>query len=707
MNALITGNGSSGKLTYILARIVLIAGIVACVGSGFAQTLSIQSGSAIRVTQADSIVQIAAESQGLTQIEPTDLPIIGGTFWWVMPGGTAVPAPCAPLDLSAPIYQVADGQFLVDETGGQEAANTPQFGLQAQTTSSTFASPLATQADAVVNLITQIQTKAANQQARATMQAMGMDVPSPGGDGSGDGGDGYSPMFSSSYSINTNGLWLEITNVSNGWSYLNLHNGTNQVYALWSATNLLTGWQVEREVWPTNGTVIPTVTPFLVQNLNRQNLFLRAEDWTGITENGNTTPDWWFWLYFGTTALSDTNLDSQGYTLLNDYQNGIDPNFIQFSLSVTNQYINNMSAPVKLNVTKGVPSYFAVLVDDTNFADAVWNTYTSSNITVYLGLTQGWHDVWVGLRGLPSNAMQTWQWKHLNLTLPPVLVITNPVTGVVDEPMIQIYGYCQDSLASISYDISNALGVVTNQPSEITDQYYDTNACAFTTNYFECLDVPLTNGLNTITIHATDLAGDTTTTNFYFTLDYSSKTNPPTVQVTWPQNGTQISGNYFTCRGVINDPTATVTALVVFTNSDTNTFSNGVYTNTYMASVERNGNFWLENLPLNAGTNTFTIRVKDAAGNTSVTNVNVVKSSFTLTVNPVTPDSQLWQPTVNLTGTISDATYAVWVNGVKGHNNGNGTWSASNVPTSSGGTASFTVTAYAPNEQQPDGSYGN
>ncbi|MGA3284638.1 MAG: hypothetical protein ABSD57_09305 [Verrucomicrobiota bacterium] len=67
----------------------------------------------------------------------------------------------------------------------------------------------------------------------------------------------------------------------------------------------------------------------------------------------------------------------------------------------------------------------------------------------------------------------------------------------------------------------------------------------------------------------------------------------------------------------------------------------------------------------------------------------------------------MWQPTVNLTGTISDATYAVWVNGVKGTNNGNGTWSAANVLVNSGGTASFVATAYAPNEQQPDGSFGN
>ena len=158
---------------------------------------------------------------------------------------------------------------------------------------------------------------------------------------------------------------------------------------------------------------------------------------------------------------------------------------------------------------------------------------------------------------------------------------------------------------------------------------------------------------------------------------------------------------------MINDPTATVTTQLVFTNSDTNLFYGGIYTNVYAGLVERNGNFWLENLPINAGTNAFAIKVTDAVGNTSVTNVSVVQSTLVLTVNPVTPDSQLWQPTVNLTGTISDATYAVWVNGVKGHNNGNGTWSANDVPVNDGGTANFTVTAYAPDEQQPDGSYGN
>ena len=171
-----------------------------------------------------------------------------------MAGGIPVPAPCPPLDLSAPIYQLADGQFLVDETGGQVAVNPRRFGAQAQSAGGTVVSALAAQADKVVNLITRVQTTAANQQMRAMSRAMGMDVPLPG-EGGGDGGDGTNGLYSDSfhYTVPTNGLWLEITNVSNGFAWLNLHNATNQVYEIWSKTNLSdAAWNIETELWPTD-----------------------------------------------------------------------------------------------------------------------------------------------------------------------------------------------------------------------------------------------------------------------------------------------------------------------------------------------------------------------------------------------------------------------------------------------------------------------
>ena len=73
----------------------------------------------------DSIVQIAADSQGLTQVASADLPVIGGTYWLVIPGGIkgvmALPLPCPPTDPTYPIYAIMpDGQqFLVDGTSGQ------------------------------------------------------------------------------------------------------------------------------------------------------------------------------------------------------------------------------------------------------------------------------------------------------------------------------------------------------------------------------------------------------------------------------------------------------------------------------------------------------------------------------------------------------------------------------------------------------------
>ena len=254
--------------------------------------------------------------------------------------------------------------------------------------------------------------------------ATGMQIISPSGGGfrmdDGDGGispGGFSgggggyPGSYIPYTWNTNLLWLNITNMSGGVSYLNLFNATNQVYAIWSTTNLLTAWQVEAEVWPTDTNCMP----FTLQTLNRQELFLQAEDWTGVTENGNTTPDWWFWMYFGTTALFDTNLDSQGNTLVSDYTNEIDPNVVLIqAINTTNSYVNTNSVPAYLSYS-GTPYYVAILVDDTNSADATWNTYNPSNFVINLGApTQGWHQILVGLRG-HADATNAASWTSRRL----------------------------------------------------------------------------------------------------------------------------------------------------------------------------------------------------------------------------------------------------------------------------------------------------
>ena len=68
MKAIKRVNSRSQNIIVNLARIFIVA---ACVGSSFAQTLSIKSGSSIGATQ------------GLTLVSPDEVPFTG-TFWWIL-----------------------------------------------------------------------------------------------------------------------------------------------------------------------------------------------------------------------------------------------------------------------------------------------------------------------------------------------------------------------------------------------------------------------------------------------------------------------------------------------------------------------------------------------------------------------------------------------------------------------------------------------
>jgi hypothetical protein len=428
------------------------------------------------------------------------------------------------------------------------------------------------------------------------------------------------------------------------------------------------------------------------------NVFL----WVRALTNGSggTLPIWWQLQNFGRTGL-DPNSDpgGQGLSLLESYLEGAEPNLIHFAVTATNNYANASPAAVGLAITGGVPFYQAVLVDSTNYASATWSAYTSSSLSVDLGPAEGWHDVWVGLKGFTANSYQTWEWKRLKLDrTPPQLSLLSPAAGVVTQPTIQLVGSAPEALSSIWYNLSNSSGLLLNQQVLILNQYQSTNTWEFTTNTFQAFDVELAGGTNLLTLHATDLAGNHTATNFTFILDYSHKTNPPAIQLAWPQNGVQIGAGSLTLRGWTDDPTARVRVQVAGTNGIPHTF---------FGQVERTGKFWVDNVPLAGGTNVMALTVADVAGNSSSTNISVAQSAVRLTMNPVTPASQLWQPTVNVSGTVSDPSYAVWVNGVKATNPGHGTWTASNVPVTQGGAAVFQLTGYSPDEQQPDGSHGN
>ncbi len=503
--------------------------------------------------------------------------------------GVLSPYPCQPPNATnLPIYGIADGEFLVDATGGQVATD----GQSVQ-------DALASLADSVGNLINQVQASlTAQPQTRLAGRSMMMSMDDLSG------GD-----LAPAYSFPTNSLWLQITSIANGLAYLNLMNGTDYVYEIYSKTDLTaSNWDIAGEVFPAGTNCVP----FTVPELDQTNLFIWARDWTGITSNGNETPEWWFYYWFGTVDLSDTNLDSSGNTLLSDYTNSTaPPNAISFTVRLGNQYFNTANASGSYLVMSGIPSSEAVLVNDTNFNAAVWQPY-DGNIAMNLGPTDGVYQVWLGLKGFATNAPPTWIGTTVYLDRSaPVIAITSPANLTTAVPYLQLQGYSLEPLQSVTFDLSNAVGVVTNQQGILTGQYLDTNLLAYTTNYFQCYDIPLTNGLNAITVYATDLAGNMTVTNLNVTLDYSTATNP-VVNLFWPQNGMQVSGSNFTVRGWADDSTAIVSATITDTNGDVTTVG-GV--------VDRTGDFWAENLPLSSGTNWLTLTVTNAAGLSSTTNI--------------------------------------------------------------------------------------
>jgi hypothetical protein len=443
-------------------------------------------------------------------------------------------------------------------------------------------------------------------------------------------------------------------------------------------------------------------TPFALGVATRtNNLFIRAQ---ACDECATTAlPLWWQLAYFGVTGV-DTNADydNDGVNNLAEYLSGTDPNKIRFSVIFNNLRVSGNTATATFTVLQGVPAKFAVLRDSTNFSLATWTSYTPA-VAVNLGSTEGRHDVWIGLKGRADTSVATWEGFRLTRdTNPPLVFITSPLATNLSQPLLQLQGYSPEPLVSLRYDVANDAGTITNLEGFVTRQWFDTNLLELTTNWFECLDIPLTNGANTITLYATDRACNVSTSVHSYTLDYSGVSSGPAVTLYWPQSGALVSGTSFTLRGLLDDPTATVTAQIIDANGAASQVD---------GLVERSGLLWVENLPLGPGTNTLTLMMTNAAGLPSSTSLTVIQSDVVLTIgDPSGVD--LNQPPIGVMGTISTNGYTVWVNGVAATNvwdNGNGTygWQVDGVPVNDGGTAVIQARAIPNTDHDGHGTGGS
>lgn len=134
-------------------RSTLIAAVL-----GAASIAGLMLAQAQETTSSDSIVALAADSQSLSQVAPSSVPVRGATFWFAYPAGITVPAPCLPLDNpGAPIYGITSDEFLVDLTGGTVMVTPLQLKEEAQATNA-YAAAVTAQVQGLINLITWIQT---------------------------------------------------------------------------------------------------------------------------------------------------------------------------------------------------------------------------------------------------------------------------------------------------------------------------------------------------------------------------------------------------------------------------------------------------------------------------------------------------------------------------------------------------------------------
>jgi|GEM_PF-3319795 len=413
-------------------------------------------------------------------------------------------------------------------------------------------------------------------------------------------------------------------------------------------------------------------------------------DYNGFADCGNfSNYDYNYGSWSGTNYFG-----SHWYRLTNS--------LIQFALDTPSSSISQQVVPVTVNLASGTVFFQSILVttnvptstfipDDTSplppvdFSSATWTDYASSNLLVDLGsLKNGVYQIWVGLAGA-RDYPPVWQKVEVVLdTNAPVVKITSPSLTTLGIPLLQVKGEGNEELGDVTFSISNSVQVSTLQQGFVLQRFFDTNQWDFTTNYFQCFDLHLAAGLNLVTIHATDLAGNTAVTNLYVTLNYAVRTNAPVMRFVFPQDGMKVVGTNFTANGYVDDPTATIAAQLLDSTGTTRTFT---------GDVERTGRFWVDNMPLNSGTNRLTLTITDAAGHVTVTNISVIKSPETFTMYPL-PDYCLAQALTTVQGSVSVPTARVVVNGVPAETV-SGVWTANNVPVTHGGVAVFNLTAYS------------
>ena len=264
---------------------------------------------------------------------------------------------------------------------------------------------------------------------------------------------------------------------------------------------------------------------------------------------------------------------------------------------------------------------------------------------------------------------------------PPSLTVTSPANGAqIFTSPINIGGTVADALSGLASVTCNGL------PATVSGAN------------FSC-GVTLVQGTNSISAVATDIAGNSSTSNFSLTF-----ARPPTITITSPTNLSYLNISPTTVNGTVDDPTATVTV------------------NSVQAAVV-NGRFSVA-LPLAEGPNIITARATSSAGAVGTASVEATLDTTPPHVTITSPPDQFVTTDASITvagivndivvGTVNSQQAQVSVNGVTAQV-ANRTFLAGNLPLAIGpnviravgrdrvgnaATTQITVTRQAPTQSQ-------
>ncbi|MEE8573915.1 MAG: Ig-like domain-containing protein, partial [Thermodesulfobacteriota bacterium] len=213
---------------------------------------------------------------------------------------------------------------------------------------------------------------------------------------------------------------------------------------------------------------------------------------------------------------------------------------------------------------------------------------------------------------------------NLDKTAPSVAV-TSPADGaVLAESPIEVTGTIDDNTASVSVNGASA---------------------AVSAGSFTATGVALVDGANTITIVATDVAGNQVT--ILLAVSFLSDSTAPVVSIDAPTDGSTVTSGPVTVSGTVDDDSALVDV-------------NGV------SATVSGGAFIATGVILTEGSNTITATATDGAGNSSSASISVTLDSTAPVVTITAPadGSTTTDSSITVSGSIDDDSASIDVNGV-------------------------------------------